>query len=74
MVTKEKNPKIRALTEIANFVENMVMWGPNFLRMESKCFKNMEFLEVVMKKHNINIDYSSANSSSHGHALSVDVL
>jgi hypothetical protein len=31
--------------------------------VESKCFKNMEALEVAMKKHNINIHFSS-----HGHA------
>jgi hypothetical protein len=36
--------------------------------VDSKCFKNMESLEEVMKKYNINIDSSS--SSSHGHALS----
>jgi hypothetical protein len=36
---------------------------------ESKCSKKMAALEVVMKKHNINID--STSSSSHGHALSV---
>jgi hypothetical protein len=30
----------------------------------------MEALEVIMKKHNINIDFSSSNSSSHGCALS----
>jgi hypothetical protein len=34
---------------------------------ESKCFKKMEALEAVMKKHNISID---STSSSHGHALS----
>jgi hypothetical protein len=28
----------------------------------------MEALEVEMKKHNINLDFSS-NSSSHGHAI-----
>jgi hypothetical protein len=38
--------------------------------VESKCFKKMEALEAMMKKHNINIDSSSSNSSSHGHALS----
>jgi hypothetical protein len=36
---------------------------------ESKCFKNMASLEVVMKNQNINID-STYSSSSHGHALS----
>jgi hypothetical protein len=36
--------------------------------VESKCFKNMEALEEMMKKHNINID-SSSSSYSHGHAL-----
>jgi hypothetical protein len=36
--------------------------------VDSECFKNMESLEVAMKKHNINIDSSS--SSSHVHALS----
>jgi hypothetical protein len=36
---------------------------------ESKCFKKMVDLEVVMKKHNINIE-STSSSSSHGHALS----
>jgi hypothetical protein len=30
----------------------------------------MDTLEIVMKNHNINLDYSSSNSSSHGHALS----
>jgi hypothetical protein len=34
---------------------------------ESKCFKKMATLEVVMKKHNIGID---STSSSHRHALS----
>jgi hypothetical protein len=37
--------------------------------VESKCFKNMEALEVAMKKHNISIQSSYSNSSSHGHAL-----
>jgi hypothetical protein len=36
--------------------------------VESTCFKKMEALEAMMKKHNINID--STSSSSHGHALS----
>jgi hypothetical protein len=36
---------------------------------ESKCFKKIEALEAMMKKHNINID-SSSSSSSHGHAFS----
>jgi hypothetical protein len=35
--------------------------------VDSKCFKKMEALEATMKKHNINIDYSSY--SSHRHAL-----
>jgi hypothetical protein len=35
--------------------------------VESKCFKKMEALEAMMKKHTIDIDSSS--SSSHGHAL-----
>jgi hypothetical protein len=35
--------------------------------VEPKCFKKMEALEAMMKKHNISIDSSS--SSSHGHAL-----
>jgi hypothetical protein len=35
---------------------------------ESKCFKKMGALEVVMKKNNISIDFTSS-SSSHGHAL-----
>jgi hypothetical protein len=30
----------------------------------------MEALEAMMKKHNVSIDYSFSNSSSHGHALS----
>jgi hypothetical protein len=30
----------------------------------------MEALELAMKKHNINIESSSSNCSSHGHALS----
>jgi hypothetical protein len=30
----------------------------------------MEALEAEMKKHNINLDSSSSNSSSHGDALS----
>jgi hypothetical protein len=34
---------------------------------ESKCFKKMETLEAMMKKHNISIDFTS---SSHGHAFS----
>jgi hypothetical protein len=29
----------------------------------------MEALEATMKKHNINLDFSSFNFSSHGHAL-----
>jgi len=29
----------------------------------------MEVLETVMKRHNINLDSSSCNSSSHGHTL-----
>jgi hypothetical protein len=37
--------------------------------LESKCFKNMEALEVMMKNPNIKIDSSTSNSSSHGHAL-----
>jgi hypothetical protein len=36
---------------------------------ESKCFKKMEDLEAMMKKHNISID-STTSSSSPGHALS----
>jgi hypothetical protein len=32
MVTKEKNLKIRRLTDIATFVGKMVMWSPNVLR------------------------------------------
>ena len=35
---------------------------------ESKCFKKMESLEAVMKKHHISLDLSS-ESNSHGHAL-----
>jgi hypothetical protein len=30
----------------------------------------MEALKVAMRKHNISIDYSYSNYSSHGHALS----
>jgi hypothetical protein len=37
--------------------------------IESKCFKKMESLEEMMKKHTINLDSSSSTSSSHGHAL-----
>jgi hypothetical protein len=33
MVTKEKNIKIRRLTDIANFVGKMVMWSPNVLKI-----------------------------------------
>jgi hypothetical protein len=33
MVTKEKNPKVRRLTDIANFVGNMVMWNINVLKI-----------------------------------------
>jgi hypothetical protein len=36
---------------------------------ESKCFENMETLEVATKKQNINID-STTSFSSHGNALS----
>jgi hypothetical protein len=39
-------------------------------QLEFKCLKNMESSKVVIKKHNINLDYSYSNSSSHGHALS----
>ena len=31
--------------------------------IESKCFKKMEALEAAMKKHNINLEYSSPSSS-----------
>jgi hypothetical protein len=37
--------------------------------LESRCFENMEALKAAMKKHNINLDSSSSNSSCHGHAL-----
>jgi hypothetical protein len=57
MVTIEQNPKVR----LCNFC------GKNG-HMESKCFKKMEVLETIMKKYNINIDFSS--SSFHRHALS----
>jgi hypothetical protein len=33
MVTKEKNPKIRILTDIATFVGNMVVWSLNSLKI-----------------------------------------
>jgi hypothetical protein len=63
MVTKMQNPKVRRLvTYIANFM------GKDG-HFESKCFKKMEDLEASMKKHNINIDSSSSNSSSHGYEL-----
>jgi hypothetical protein len=39
--------------------------------VESKCFKKMEALEAMMKKHNMTIDSSS---SSHGHAHSPSSL
>jgi hypothetical protein len=42
--------------------------------LKSKCFKNTEALEAAMKKHNINVDSYSSNSSSHGHALYVSSL
>jgi hypothetical protein len=63
METKEKNPKVRKMIGIVNFVGEMVMWSLNY-------FDKMEALQAVMKKHNINIESSSYNSSSHGHALS----
>jgi hypothetical protein len=34
----------------------------------------MEALEEVMKKHNINLDSSSFDSSSHRHALSTSIF
>jgi hypothetical protein len=34
----------------------------------------MEALEATMKKHNINLVFSSSNSSSHGHALSTSIF
>jgi hypothetical protein len=38
--------------------------------VEPKCFKNMEALEATNKNHNISIESSSYNYSSHGHTLS----
>jgi hypothetical protein len=32
-VTKEKNPKVRRLRDIANFIEMMVMWSLNVLKI-----------------------------------------
>jgi hypothetical protein len=61
MVTKEKNPKVRRLTD-NKFCEK-------YGHVESKCFKNMEALEETMKKHNINID-SSSSSFGHAHSAS----
>jgi hypothetical protein len=60
MVTKEKNIKIRRLTNI-NFCDK-------YGHAKSKCFKKMKALEATMKKHTISID-STTSSSSHGHAL-----
>jgi hypothetical protein len=37
--------------------------------LESKCFEKIKALQAMMKKHNINFDYFSSKSSSHGHAL-----
>jgi hypothetical protein len=33
IVTKEKNPKVRRLRDIANFMEMMVMWSLNVLKI-----------------------------------------
>jgi hypothetical protein len=62
MVTKEQTPKVIRVTSIATFVGK-------YGHVESIFFLNMESLEVVMKKHNVNIDSSSSSHYSHGHAL-----
>jgi hypothetical protein len=59
MVTKEEKQKVRRLTYIAYFVGELVIWNLFF-------FLNMESLEEAMKNHNINLDFSYSNSSSHG--------
>jgi hypothetical protein len=48
-------------------------FGDKYGHDESKCFKKMETLEAMMKKHNIGID-STSYSSSHGHSLSASGL
>jgi hypothetical protein len=61
-VINDLNRKARRLRDIVFF------YGRDGY-LQSKSFKKIEALEVTMEKHNINLDYSSSNSSSHGHTI-----